>query len=67
MSPERDGHEQLSLKEFCEHKGLRPLMRRGFQAHVRLNLGNFNFRSVSEWESHYATFQTADRSRRRAL
>jgi len=66
MSPGRDGHD-LSFKEFCDTKNITPRLRKGFKTHVRLYLGNFTFRSWSQWETHYASFATADRSRRRAL
>ena len=54
-------HKSLSFAEFVDGRGLNDRLRKGFLTHVRLQYGDFNYRTESEWRRLYTDF---DRGRR---
>lgn len=54
----------MSFGEFVSEKRMSPTLKRGFQMHVRMHAGDFNYRRPHEWEQLHREFLTADRSRR---
>lgn len=54
-----------SFADFATRQKLSPVLRAGFEAHVRLAGGNFNYRRPEEWAALYSDFMVADRRRHR--
>jgi len=56
--------QPLSFAEFTTAKGLSRKMARAFLVHVRTKVGDFNFRSESEWNALFYLFSRTDRRRK---
>ena len=54
----------LSFAQFAEVKTLNDGMKRAFEMHIRWDLaGNFNFRTLTEWDRLLTQFHMMDRRR----
>ena len=57
-------HSTMSFSEFAEQAGLSPMTRRGFEMHVRREVGEFNLRTERGWQVLLSEYRSVDRRRK---